>query len=67
MNVYDFDKTIYPTDCAIDFCFWCIKRHPKLLFTYIPNAENKDVYDKNYKVFKQLYKTNKPNFHKINN
>ena len=36
MNVYDFDKTIYPTDCAIDFCFWCIKRHPKLWFTYFP-------------------------------
>ena len=36
MNVYDFDLTIYPTDCAIDFCFWCIKRHPKLLFTYVP-------------------------------
>ena len=37
MNVYDFDKTIYPTDCAIDFCFWCMKRHPKLWFTYFPN------------------------------
>ncbi|HAR91675.1 MAG TPA: hypothetical protein DCR28_01050 [Eubacterium sp.] len=36
MNVYDFDKTIYPTDCAIDFCFWCMKRHPKLWFTYFP-------------------------------
>ena len=36
MNVYDFDLTIYPTDCAIDFCFWCIKRHPKLWFTYVP-------------------------------
>ena len=36
MNVYDFDKTIYPTDCAIDFCLWCIKRHPKLWFTYFP-------------------------------
>ena len=36
MNVYDFDLTIYPTDCAIDFCIWCIKRHPKLCFTYVP-------------------------------
>ncbi len=36
MNVYDFDKTIYPTDCSIDFCFWCMKRHPKLWFTYFP-------------------------------
>lgn len=37
MNVYDFDKTIYPTDCAIEFCFWCMKRNPKLWFTYFPN------------------------------
>ncbi len=36
MNVYDFDLTIYPTDCAIDFCIWCMKRHPKLWFTYFP-------------------------------
>lgn len=36
MNVYDFDLTIYPTDCAIDFCIWCMKRHPKLWFTYLP-------------------------------
>ena len=34
--------------------------------TYVPNAENKEVYDKNYKVFKQLYKANKSNFRKIN-
>lgn len=38
----------------------------KVKQTYIPNSENKEVYDKNYKVFKQLYKTNKSNFHKIN-
>ena len=37
MNVYDFDLTIYPTDCAIDFCIWCVKRHPKLWFTYFPS------------------------------
>ena len=36
MNVYDLDLTIYPTDCAIDFCIWCMKRHPKLWFTYFP-------------------------------
>ena len=38
MNVYDFDGTIYPTDCTIDFCFWCMKRHPKLWFTFFPKA-----------------------------
>lgn len=38
MNVYDFDGTIYPTDCSIDFCFWNMKRHPKLFFTFFPKA-----------------------------
>lgn len=33
---------------------------------YVPNDENKEAYDKNYEIFKQLYKTNKSNFHKIN-
>lgn len=38
MNVYDFDGTIFPTDCSIDFCFWCMNRHPKLYFTFFPKA-----------------------------
>ena len=38
MNVYDFDGTIYPTDCSIDFCFWSMKRHPRLFFTFFPKA-----------------------------
>lgn len=38
MNVYDFDGTIYPTDCSIDFCFWSMKRKPKLWFTFAPKA-----------------------------
>ena len=38
MNVYDFDGTIYPTDCAIDFCIWCMKRHPGMWFTFAPKA-----------------------------
>ena len=38
MNVYDFDGTIFPTDCTIDFCFWCMKRHPKMWFTFAPKA-----------------------------
>ena len=38
MNVYDFDKTIFPTDCSIDFFIWCMKRHPKLCFTFAPKV-----------------------------
>ncbi len=36
MNVYDFDGTIFPSDCSIGFCIWCMKRHPKLWFTFAP-------------------------------
>ena len=28
MNVYDFDKTIYPGDSATHFWAWCVSRHP---------------------------------------
>jgi hypothetical protein len=38
MNVYDFDGTIFPTDCSIGFCFWCMNRHPKMWFTFGPKA-----------------------------
>ncbi|MCR5783446.1 MAG: FGGY-family carbohydrate kinase [Clostridia bacterium] len=34
--------------------------------TYYPDAENKKIYDKYFAVFKQLYKTNKPNFALLN-
>ena len=36
MNVYDFDGTIFYSDCSIGFALWCIKRHPKLLVTFMP-------------------------------
>ncbi len=36
MNVYDFDGTIFYSDCSIGFALWCMKRHPKLCFTYAP-------------------------------
>ena len=36
MNVYDFDGTIFPTDCTVGFGFWCMRRHPKLWFTFFP-------------------------------
>ena len=34
--------------------------------TYSPNLENKEVYERNYRVFKKLYKSNASNFHIIN-
>ena len=36
MNVYDFDGTIFPTDCSIGFCVWCVGRHPGLWLTFFP-------------------------------
>ena len=33
---------------------------------YKPNRENKDVYERNYKVFKNLYKSNAANFKGVN-
>lgn len=36
MNVYDFDGTIFYSDCSIGFALWCVRRHPKLLFTWCP-------------------------------
>lgn len=34
--------------------------------TFVPNVENKAVYDRNYEVFKKLYKSNKKNFAELN-
>lgn len=36
MNVYDFDKTIFYPDSTFLFIRWCLRRHPKLLVTYLP-------------------------------
>ena len=38
MNVYDFDGTIFSSDCSIGFCIWCMNRHPRLWFTFFPKA-----------------------------
>ena len=38
MNVYDFDGTIFSSDCSIGFAFWCMNHHPKLWFTFFPVA-----------------------------
>ena len=38
MNVYDFDGTIFPSDCSVKFAFWCMNRHPHLWITFFPKA-----------------------------
>ena len=38
MNVYDFDGTIFHTNCTPEFAVWCMNRHPKLWVTYFPAA-----------------------------
>ena len=43
-----------------------IKTMIPVQYTYEPDAENKVIYDKMYKVFKQLYKANKKNFKALN-
>ena len=30
-DLYDFDKTVYPTDSATAFWLFCLKKHPKLI------------------------------------
>ena len=30
MDVYDFDKTLYPGDATIDFLVYCMRRHPAM-------------------------------------
>lgn len=34
MNVYDFDGTIYDGDSTIDFYFYCVKKHPRILLQF---------------------------------
>lgn len=31
MNIYDFDKTVYPVDSTVDFWKYCVRRWPKCL------------------------------------
>ena len=38
----------------------------KINHVYTPNSDNKDVYERSYKVFKNLYKSNASNFKTLN-
>lgn len=42
------------------------RRHVKVNRTYAPNPSNRAVYERNYKVFKRLYKSNAKNFKELN-
>ena len=37
-----------------------------VLHVYTPNPDNKDIYERNYRVFKKLYKSNAGNFRALN-
>ena len=42
------------------------RRFVKANHTYIPNPENKEAYERNYEVFKKLYKSNAAHFKALN-
>ena len=42
------------------------RRLVKAEHVYIPNPENREVYERSYRVFKKLYKSNAANFREIN-
>lgn len=44
----------------------CERKIVKADHIYVPDPKNKDVYERNYKVFKKLYKTNASNFRELN-
>ena len=31
VNVYDWDKTIFPVDSTVAFVRWCLRRHPGVI------------------------------------
>ena len=42
------------------------KKLVKPTHTYVPDLSNREVYDRNYRIFKRLYKSNASNFREIN-
>ncbi len=60
MNVYDFDGTIFYSDCSIGFAFWCMNRHPKLWFKFFPGLIKTIIQYKrgkipNYKLQRKMF------------
>ena len=60
MNVYDFDGTIFYSDCSIGFGIWCMNRHPKLWLTFFPSIIKSVIQYKmgkipNYQVQRKLF------------
>ena len=60
LNVYDFDGTIFYTDCTIGFAIWCTKRHPELCSTFWPGITRSFIQYKrkelpNYKLQRRFF------------
>lgn len=52
MNVYDFDKTIFYPNSMVKFGFFCMRRHPKIFFTYLCPMFSKAIKFKRKKISK---------------
>jgi len=55
MNVYDFDGTIFYPNSSVLFAVWCMIRHPKLCFTYLPMVSKNLVLYKTGKIPEYLF------------
>ncbi|MDO5538445.1 MAG: HAD-IB family phosphatase [Eubacteriales bacterium] len=44
MNVYDFDGTIYDGDCTVDFYFYCLRKHPIIIYYIVRQAKGFILY-----------------------
>ena len=60
MNVYDFDGTIFKSNCTVSFALWCMMRHPKLFFMYFPGVFSAWIQNKmgripDYKMLRKLF------------
>ena len=60
MNAYDFDGTIFYSDCSIGFALWCMKRKPRLWFRWLPGMLKmlilyKQGKVKNYRLQREMF------------